>query len=240
MLKQNQALINNACDQFLRNVDDIATFYLSSATSAYLLTTVKLNDELDWEMHLSNNFPTEATTIRTPQDVVSLYNTGDYQRLNSYQAVISLCSIFEVFIKHIGKLLEAKTPKNISITSWRRKNTPVTIRNQTLCLVKSIHDKYEIDSQLINDEALCWIYNFFVIRNAIVHEGGILQKNTQKLLVGDWQKGTLNQYLEVSDNDIDDMVHYLRSHVKSFEYKINDICTTRPHKCHASSSPQET
>ncbi|MHB1494561.1 MAG: hypothetical protein ACYCUY_03835 [Acidithiobacillus sp.] len=224
MLKTQLNEIDSACDQFKKTIDDVATLYLASESSASILAAIQLPDDFELQMHLSDDFPKEATTIRDTGDVLRLYRSGTYGRLNSYQVVISLCSVFEVWVKSVADKLRAPERKSISITSWRRENRPEVVKNQTLCLVRSIHDKYGIDSQLGADDTLCWIYNFFLIRNAIVHEGGMLRERTRSRLVAGWKKRPTDQYLVISGNDIDDMVHFIKLNVSSFAYKVHEKC----------------
>ena len=226
-LKSYLGLIESACQQLEKNIDDIATFYLSASVSSTILAAIQLSEDLRIEMHLSDNFSREITTIRNIEDTVNLCNNGILERLNSYQAAIALCSVFEAWVNSLNEKLEVTKEKSITIISWRRKNKPKVINNQTLCLVKSIHDHFEIDTQLCKDEILCWIYNFFVIRNIVVHEGGILRKKERDKLVpqSQWQKQPLNQYIKIYSNYLDDMVYFFKMNVHSFIYEVRRKCT---------------
>lgn len=224
MLSQNLSAIESQCEQFVQNISDLATFYLAADASAKLIANTKLPSGYALEMRMSNDFPSVATTVRQGDDVLALYHRGDYERLNAYQATVSLCSLFEVFVARVGETLGVSARKSISIGSWRRKGSPVEIRNQTLCLVRSIHEEFDIDSQLNEDEALCWIYNFFLLRNIVVHEGGILDAQKRSRLVAGWAHHPLDQHLKISGNHIDDMVHYLRSHARAFLYQSRKRC----------------
>lgn len=221
MLRQHLETIDAHCERFKRNINDISTFYLAAGSSASLLASIELPGGVDWEMHMSDDFPRAATTIRSAEDVISLYRQGAYERLNSYQAVIGICSIFEVLIDALTKKLEVRKAKSISITSWRRESSPVKLENPTLCRVRAIHETFGIESQLGEDIALCWIYNFILLRNVVVHEGGVLKENVRRRLVSKWSNCPLEEHLAIGGNDIDDMVHFLKSHVAAFVFQAH-------------------
>lgn len=224
MLSQNLSAIESQCEQFFQNILDLATFYLAAGASAKLIANTELPSGYALEMRMSDDYPSVATTIRQGDDVLALYHRGEYERLNAYQATVALCSLFEVFTARLGETLGVRARRSVSIVSSRRSGGPVEIRNQTLCLVRSIHEAFDIDSQLNKDEALCWIYNFFLLRNIVVHEGGILDAQKRSRLVARWARHPLDQHLEISGNHIDDMVHYLRSHVRAFLYQSRRKC----------------
>lgn len=224
MLGQYLSEIEKACTQFKKNIDDISTLYLASEASAKLLATIQLPDNLDWEMRMSDNFHRSATTIRNTDDVLHLLSSGEYERLNAYQAVVSICSVFEEWAQSVSQLISAKKLKCVTIVSWRRKNKAISIENKTLCAISAVHKKFNLDSQLCKDEALCWIYNFFLIRNTVVHQGGILTENVHRRLVGTWSRKPIGQKLTILGNDIDDMVHFMKSNVGSFIYEVRKQC----------------
>ncbi len=219
MRQYDLSVIEKQCEQFLMNLSDLATFYLAAGASGKLIASLELPEGYELEMRMSNDFPLVATTVRQAKDVTELHQRGEYERLNAYQAMVALCSLFEVFIAKLGDSLGARAGNSIRIVSGRRKGIPIEIRNQTLCLVRAIHEKHGIDSQLNGDTAICWIYNFFLLRNIVVHEGGRLSANKRERLVAKWAQHPLDQRLVVNGNHIDDMVHYLRSHVSSFLYQ---------------------
>lgn len=226
MLSEYLDLIESECEQFKQNIKDISTFYLAAGLSAKLLAAIELPNGDALEMHMSYDFPLEATTIRDAEDVIALYRQGDYERLNAYQSVISLCSMFEFLVTELAEILSVsdRARRSISITSWRRQKLPIKIKNKTLCLVRAIHEAYEIDSQLNEDVSICWIYNFFLLRNIVVHEGGVLKEQKRNRLVTQWAKHPLDQQLFISGNHIDDMVHFLTSHVDAFVYQSRKKC----------------
>lgn len=173
---------------------------------------------------MSDNFPKEATTTRNAEEVLTLYRQGTYERLNSYQTVIGLCSMFEVFVASLAEMLDICGKDSISIVSWRRGRHPLKIKNKTLCLVRAIHEALGIESQLGEDSALCWIYNFILLRNVVVHEGGVLKKEVRERLVAKWSKHPVDKHLSISGNDIDDMVCFLKSHIAAFAYQTHKKC----------------
>ncbi len=224
MLRQNLNSLEFQCEQFMRNVSDLATFYLAADAGAKLIANTELPEGYSLEMRMSNDFSLVATTIRQSEDVLALHKRGGYERLNSYQAVVALCSFFEVFMAGIGETLDVRASKCISIVSWRRSSVPVEIRNQTLCLVRAIHDAFDIDSQLNQDLAICWIYHFIQIRNIVVHDGGLLDEAKRARLVSTWSTHPTDQRLVINGNHIDDMVHFLLSHVRAFLFQVKKKC----------------
>lgn len=224
MLRQNLNSIESQCEQFLKNLSDLATFYLAADAGAKLIASTELPDGYSLEMRMSSDFPLAATTIRQSDDVVALYKRGDYERLNSYQAVVALCSLFEVFMEGVGETLDVRAGRRIFIVSWRRGRVPVEVRNQTLCLVRAIHETFAIDSQLNQDSAICWIYHFIQLRNIVVHEGGRMDEEKRARLVSAWSKHPTGQRLVINGNHIDDMVHFLHSHVRAFLFQAKKTC----------------
>lgn len=220
MLRQNLESIISQCEQFNANVSDLATFYLAAHAGAKIISSTELPEDYSLEMRMSSDFPLVATTVRQEQDVLALCERGDYDRLNSYQAVVALCSLFEVFVLGVGETLHVRPSRSISVTSWRRGNAPIEIRSPTLCMLRSIHEACDIDSQLNGDTAICWIYHFFQLRNIVVHEGGRLDEAKRSTLVQSWAQHPVGERLVINGNHLDDMIHFLMSHVRSFLFQV--------------------
>jgi hypothetical protein len=220
-MQQNIQGVMEHCDRLNQNIHDISTLYLASEAGAKLLERLEIPEGFDLEMHMSDNFHVSATTIRTPAEVLALYGSGEYARLNAYQTVVSLCSVFEVWSESVLNLVGAqKKKKPLVVVSSRRQNQSVTIRTGALCNVSAIHEACDVESQLITNSALCWIYNFFVLRNAIVHESGLITTQVRQRLVGKWRKQSVGERISLEGNDIDDMVHFLQLNVGAFRYKF--------------------
>ena len=214
--------IEKESERFKSNVDNIATVYLASDAGARLLMSLELPEGHELEMRLSNNFHDSATTIRNPDDVLALYRSGSYARLIAYQAVVNLCSNFESWVDAISQIVKAPTIREIKISSWRRKSPNTVIKTKALCTASAIHQASDIESQLVSGESLCWIYNFFLVRNVIVHNGGVLTAQHRARLVGKWQDLPDNIELEMVWNDIDDMVHFMKANIAAFVYKFRE------------------
>ncbi|RYF47025.1 hypothetical protein [Xanthomonas arboricola] len=225
MLRKNLDSLVSQCEQFKANVADLATFYLAAGAGAKLIANTEMPDGYSLEMRMSGDFPLVATTIRQGDDVLALYERGEYDRLNSYQAIVAICSLFEVFVAGVGDTLDMQASRCISITSWRRGNVPVDIRNQTLCMVRSIHEAFDINSPLNGDTAICWIYHFIQLRNIVVHGGGWLDETKRSRLISSWSMHPTDQRLVINGNHLDDMVHFLLSHVRSFLFQAKKTCS---------------
>ncbi|WGV53289.1 hypothetical protein QIF44_13320 [Stenotrophomonas indicatrix] len=228
MLRQKLDSLVSQCEQFNANVSDLATFYLAADAGAKLISNTRIPEGYSLEMRMSSDFPLVATTVRKQDDVLALCGRGDYERLNAYQAVVALCSLFEVFIVGVGETLHVQPSRCISITSWRRGNAPIDIRSPTLCMLRSIHEAFDIDSPLNGDTAICWIYHFIQLRNIVVHDGGRLEEAKRSRLVSSWSARPTGQHLVINGDHIDDMVHFLLSHVRSFLFQARKRCLESP------------
>ena len=129
--------------------------------------------------------------------------------------------MFEFFVASLAEMLVICGKDSISIVSTRRAMHPIKVSNKTLRLVRAIHEALGIESQLGEDSTLCWIYNFILLRNIIVHEGGILKNEKRERLVAQWSKHPVDKHLSIVGNDIDDMVFFLKSHISAFAHQIH-------------------
>jgi hypothetical protein len=81
-------------DNYLSKIDDISTLY---SVVLYADTKIKSDNFLkeNEEIFLSDNFPRGFTTVKSNEDMSSYSVSGNIERINSYQTVISLVSNYE-------------------------------------------------------------------------------------------------------------------------------------------------
>lgn len=219
MVPINLESIRESCERFRLNVDDIATFYLSARMSAELMYGVGKIELSKFELHVSDDFPRSWTTIRTPKDVIELYETGQYERLNAYQSLVSVCSAFEGLIEELYKITKAPAKKEVLISSYRR-NGKFEIQNKATCAVRAIHEHLDIDSALNFDSSICWIYNYFLLRNIVVHERGVVTSKNKSRIVGELAQTSIGDRLKITSNKLDDLFNFTKDHVTAFEAQV--------------------
>jgi len=220
MLPVNLELIRESCKRFRLNVDDIATFYLSARMSAELMFGVGNKDLSELELHVSDDFPRSWTTIRTPKDVIELYELGEYERLNICQSLVSVCSAFEALFLELHEIADAPTIKKVVISSSRRKES-IGIGNKTICSVRAIHEHLGVDSALNFDNTLCWIYNYFLLRNIVVHERGLVTGKMKQKIVGELAETPVGDRLKITSNKLDDLFNFTKDHMSAFEAQVS-------------------
>lgn len=62
------------------------------------------------------------------------------------------------------------------------------ISNGATCSVRAIHEYLGVNSALNLDSALCWIYNYFLLRNIVVDDRGIVTSKKKLRVVEGWRK----------------------------------------------------
>lgn len=211
--------IRESCEKFRLNVDDIATFYLSARMSAELLCGAGDIESSELELHVSDDFPRSWTTIRTPKDVIDLYEQGQYERLNAYQSLVSVCSAFEALFSELHNITGAPTMDKVVIQSYRR-NGNFEIKNKATCSVRAIHNHLGVDSALNFDSAICWIYNYFLLRNIVVHERGVVTSAKKSRIVGELAQTPVGDRLQITSNKLDDLFNFTKDHVSAFEAQV--------------------
>ncbi|MGF2686283.1 hypothetical protein ACQUWM_07285 [Marinobacter sp. DUT-3] len=219
MVPINLESIRESCERFRLNVDDIATFYLSARMSAELMCGVEKLESSELELHVSDDFPRSWTTIRTPKDVVDLYEQGEFERLNAYQSLVSVCSAFEALFSELHEISDAPTMDKVVIRSYRRKGS-FEIRNKAACSVRAIHEHLGLNSPLNFDSAICWIYNYFLLRNIVVHERGMVTSAKKPRIVGELAETPVGGRLQITSNKLDDLFNFTKDHVSAFEARV--------------------
>ncbi|MDR7088613.1 hypothetical protein [Cellvibrio fibrivorans] len=201
-------------DNYLSKIDDISTLY---SVVLYADTKIKADDFLkkDEEIFLSDNFSRGFTTVKSNEDMSACSVSGNLERINSYQTVISLVSNYEnltdSLIKHFkvcGSKIEMAKPNS----NGRTIDSPILKKNQAL------HDVLNIHSNVIGSHELSYLYKIIRIRNRLVHNQGAIKESDLPLLKT-WVK---DNKIELEKNHIDDFIHFFLMPIRSMFLSLSE------------------
>lgn len=202
-------------ENYLSRIDDISTLY-----SVVLYADMKIRGadfiKENEEVFLSSNFPEGFTTIKNGIDMNACSHSGNLERINAYQTVISLVSNYENLIDSLIKHFDicdraVKMAKPTSDTN--------TIDSPILKKSQALHDALNFSSSSIGSHELDYFYKIIRIRNRLVHNQGIVKESDLPLLK-DWVKG---RRIELEKNHIDDFIHFFLMPVRSMFICLQEV-----------------
>lgn len=202
-------------ENYLSKIDDISTLY---SVVLYADTKIRCGNFIrsDEKILLSNDFPEGFTTVKSLEDMSACSASRNLERINCYQAVISLVSNYEsltdALIEHF-KISDSKIKSTTPKLFGNVIDSPIIKKNQAL------HEALNINSHVISSHGINHLYKIIRIRNRLVHDQGVIRKSDLPQL----QHWVKDGKIELEGNHIDDFIHFLLMPTRSMFLKISEI-----------------
>ncbi|MGM9513101.1 hypothetical protein ACS5PK_02485 [Roseateles sp. DB2] len=179
----------------------------------------------NFKLSLSNNFPEEATTIRSIGDLKRGIASGEYGQMALKMSVIQLCTAFEILFDRLCSIYGCTISNNAHFDvpytpPFGAAPTVITLGNRTLNQIRKLHQTLSVTSAINNDGPLLKLAAIIEARNCLTHAGGIVQQEKQRLRLKIYGIASeIGKPLMLDDNLFDDFLQYMASHALAFVNK---------------------
>lgn len=225
---QEKVVLKGLYDNYLHNIDNIASNY----SLAKLLINNVINENgkiLEGNFKLSNNFSDGFTTIKNNEHLSNSIISGESDRINNYQTLISLCISLETYLTEILELLGVNTN---SLTTNVIVNGK-TLGNFIIKAIAEVHKLKNIDTVFCRNgedshnieysHEYLYFNKLITLRNCMIHNQGKIN--------GTWENKLNNvnydygdkKHITILENEIDDMIHFFILPIKSITKELYDV-----------------
>lgn len=212
--------------QVVEAFNDYRSFLLRIATlyaGARLIEAIDLSPLGEsFKLAISNDFPKEATTIRTVADLKRSIDSQEYGQMALGLATIQLCTAFEMLFDRIadiyGVTVDANDRFDVSyLPAVGAARVVVTLGNKALMQIKKLHQTVPVSSPLDRDDTLLKLAAIIEARNCFTHAGGVVDSEKKKDRL--WAYGIPSEVgkpLALKDNLLDDFLHFMAVNALGF------------------------
>lgn len=212
--------------QVVEAFNNYSSFLLRVATlyaGARLIEAVDLSGLGDsFKLAISDDFPEEATTVRTVADLRRSIDSQEYGQLALALGTIQLCTAFEVLFDRIADIYGVAVSSSDAFEVMHRPlhgaaPVSITLGNKALMQIRKLHQVLTVKSPCNDDGTLLKLAGIIEARNCFTHGGGIVRKSKQQeRLMLYWIQSELDKPLVLKDNALDDFLHYMAMNALAF------------------------
>lgn len=225
--KAEQKEIKNMYNNFIQNIENIASNY---GLIKLTINNVLQNNHIITQdsFRLSNNFSDGYTTIKTNAQFISSIHSGDTNRINNYQTVISLCTCLETYLLELLEFLKV----NITAFKEKIKVNSIDMENFIIKAIAYIHITRKITSVFCTNDKEYLIINrpnhpyfyfnrIITMRNCMIHnQGKISIKYKNRLENSGYLIVPAEEFIKIKENEIDDIIHYFIINMEAFTKEL--------------------
>jgi hypothetical protein len=195
----------------------VATLYAGTR----LVEHIDLSGSLgpSFKLAISNDFDEYYTTVRTVEQLEKSIRSGNYGQHALGLATVQLCTAFEILFDRIAGHYSISVSQTDSFEAHHSSAIEGTVKlgNKALMQIRKIHSSCAVDSLLNSDEVLIKLAAIIEARNCITHAGGVVTTEKAKnRLLAYGISSVVGRSLILKDNYLDDFLHYMLMHVRTF------------------------
>ncbi len=207
---------------FLLSLQKLATLNIIAdlTENSYSTKTIQ-----DINFRLSNDFPECYTTILTDEEISKFATSGTFKSLMREQSVIAMCSILEEYIDSLLEITKLSKNKAASYDQVEQDFNLSGVNNKTLKKIYYIIKEFKpLGHPFQAKQTITLLGEIFAIRNALVHSGGNIIKESSDNAIYDNFKSAGKIILP--DNSIDDLIHRILIYMCSLTLIIDNYLET--------------
>lgn len=226
---QEKVELERLYNNYLQNIDNIASNY---SLTKLLINSVIIDNKkiLEGNFNLSNNFPDSFTTIKTNEHLSNSIKSGESDRINNYQTLISLCISLETFLTEILELLGV----NINSINTSVNVDGKTMRNFIIMAIAQVHKLKSMESVfsrnsedshniLRHSHEYLHLNKLITLRNCMIHNQGNINGTWINKLNNVNYNNQGKTYITIKENEIDDMIHFFILPIKAFTQGLYEV-----------------